>query len=163
MSRRNLPVPVLSDDLLQDLTEIESRVQACAAESRHLRTQRRRLFDPGYLYVAEFGSGVVKVGKAADARSRLRSHAKAGLVRSSWISLRHIGITETERQLIAFCEANGTLYGGREYFRDIAFAAARDHAELIVANALDDLRAEVEAERIDWADFRATFNSRCPS
>ena len=122
----------------------EQKIQEATAESRRLRTQLRQEFDPGYLYVVAFDSGVVKVGKAFNVASRLVSHAKAGLVRSSWSSARHRECSKTERQLIAFCNRLGTLHGGREYFRDLDFDLTCACAEWIVLNHrrrmyLDDL------------------------
>lgn len=112
--------------------EQEKKIQDGVAESRRLRAEMQRLFDPGCLYVVEFDSGVVKIGKAANAGSRLEAHAKAGLIRSSWASRYHLYCGKTERKLIAFCGERGTLHGGREYFRDIAFDLARDYAERVV-------------------------------
>lgn len=123
---------VLNDDTVLRLMECEVRIEACTDEGRRMRAELYRVFDPGQLYVAEFDSGVVKVGKARNAENRLAQHAKTGLVRASWTSPLHLECSKTERRLIAFCDEHGTLYGGREYFRDIAFDLARDHAERIV-------------------------------
>jgi hypothetical protein len=122
----------LSDDTVLRLMECEVKIEVCTGESRRMRAEVQRIFHPGHLYVAEFDSGVVKVGRAANAVSRLEAHAKTGLVRAAWTSPCHLYCNETERQLIAFCGEHGTLHGGREYFRDIAFDLARDHAERIV-------------------------------
>ena len=112
--------------------EQEQKIHDATAESRRLRAELRKLFDPGHLYVVAFDSGVVKVGKSANAEARIEAHAKAGFVRSAWSSPRHIECSKTERQLIAFCVRHGILHGGREYFRDIPFGLARDYAERIV-------------------------------
>jgi hypothetical protein len=123
--------------------EQERRIHEITVEARRLRVERRRLFDPGYLYVIQFDSGVVKVGKAENAKSRLAEHAKVGLIRSSWTSPRHIHCSRTERQLIAFCSEHGQLHGGREYFRDIDFSEVCAHASRVVRNA--QRRASVAA------------------
>jgi len=145
--------------------EQEKKIWDHVAESRRLRAERRRLFDPGHLYVAEFDSGVVKVGKADNAESRLAAHAKTGLVRSSWTSPRHLHCSKTERELIAFCNEYGTLHGGREYFRDISFEIARAYAFLVVQNALraDYLARLVSAVNGDmsktWAEAQACLEA----
>jgi hypothetical protein len=139
------------DTDLEWYVEQEKKIQECTAESRRLRTEMRKLFDPGCLYVVEFDSGVVKVGKTASAEGRLEAHAKAGLVRSSWASPYHLYCGKAERKLIAFCNEHGTLHGGREYFRDIAFTVACDYAERIVFGHrcriyLDDLTDAVNGD-----------------
>lgn len=129
--------------------EQERRIQACTADARRLREECKRLFDPGQLYVVEFDSGIVKVGRAGNAEARLAAHAKTGFIRSSWQSLRHPHCSKTERQLIAFCNEHGSLHGGREYFRDVEFEVVRTYADLIVRNAL---RREYLDELAEAAD-----------
>lgn len=141
MSQRRCP---RESPYADEYAAIEQRIHEYAETSRRLRAELYREFDPGYLYVAEFDSGVVKVGKARDADSRLRAHGKTGLVVSSWSSAYHLYCSKTERRLIAFCNDHATLYGGREYFRDITFDAASDYAARVVHHArcrlyLDDL------------------------
>jgi hypothetical protein len=128
--------PPISDESLDRLMAIEAKIQDHIAQSHRLRAQQRRQFDPGYLYVVEFDSGVVKVGKTVNAESRLAAHARAGLVRSSWASLHHLECSKTERQLVAFCTEHGTVHSGREYFRDLDFGLACACAERIVRDHL---------------------------
>ena len=145
--------------------EQEQKIQESVAEGRRLRSECQRLFDPGYLYVAEFDGGVVKVGKAVSAKNRLAAHAKTGLVRASWTSSHHIDCGKTERQLIAFCNEHGTLYGGREYFRDIAFGLACAYAERIVLNHrrrlyLDDLLDAADGdESVTWDEAQRRLDA----
>jgi hypothetical protein len=129
--------------------EQERKIQDSATEARRLRAERRRLFDPGHLYVVAFDSGVVKVGKADNAASRLAAHAKTGLMRSSWVSARHPHCSKTERQLIAFCNKHGQLYGGREYFREIHMGAVCTYADIVVRNALRRVYLESLIEAAD--------------
>lgn len=111
-------------------------IAAADYEARRQRVALRVRFDPGHLYVVAFDSGVIKVGKAGNAESRLAAHAKTGLIRASWTSPRHLDCSKTERQLIAFCNEYGHLYGGREYFTGIAFDHACAYAFLVVRNVL---------------------------
>lgn len=101
---------------------------------------RRRPFDAGHIYVVEFTSGVVKVGKAGSPKSRVASHAHharvhGGDVRGSWISERHHGVSVTERDLIAYCKKRGVLAFGKEYFRGVDFDDVRGYASLLACNA----------------------------
>lgn len=141
MTRKTTP-PALSQDLIDDLMTIERRIKDNGELVRRLRGERRRLFHPGHLYVVEFDESVVKVGRAENADARLANHAKAGLVRRSWISEHHIGTNKTEKQVIAFCNEHGTLHGGREYFRGIAFPVVCAYASLTVQVAQLDASVE---------------------
>jgi len=135
--------------VLDEMMAIQERIDEHDARGRRLRAERTRLFHPGHLYVVQFDSGVVKVGRADNVESRLKAHALTGLVRRSWSSPRHLHCNETERQLIAFCNEYGTLYGGREYFLDLPLDATRAYAALLVQNAL---RREYLDGLIDAAD-----------
>jgi hypothetical protein len=128
--RRNTRPPALSEELIRDLALIEARIQALS---------RRRSADHGHVYVIEFSSGVVKVGKAANPDSRLASHdlharIHGVQVTKSWASDRHSGYAKTERRLIKYCARLGVrIADGNEYFTDISFEAARDFAAQLVA------------------------------
>jgi hypothetical protein len=143
---------------LAPYAELDRKIQEHTAESHRLREESRREFDPGCLYVVAFDSGVVKVGKAGNAERRLAQHAKAGVIRASWISPRHIDCGKTERQLIAFCNEHGTLHGGREYFRDISFDLVRAYAGRVVL----DHRRSIYLDRLIDAvsgDMAATWEA----
>ena len=97
--------------------------------------------DVGHLYVVEFTSGVIKVGKAVGPKSRIASHSKFaaihgdGIVRS-WSSERHHGYSDSERDLITFCKKRGSRVFGHEYFRDVTFDDARIFAGLLAQRAV---------------------------
>jgi hypothetical protein len=138
----------------EELAAIEERIEERVAESRRLRSECTRLFHPGHLYVIEFDSGVVKVGRTGNPEARLKAHALTGLVRRSWSSRRHPHCDKTERQLIAFCNEHGTLYGGHEYFRHLPLDATRAYAALLARDAerrdyLDDLIAAADDD-LSW-------------
>ncbi len=87
----------------------------------HLRRCYRTELE-GYIYVIEFSSGTIKVGKAKNVSQRIGQHAKDArnhgitIVRS-WQSPAHTGRDGNEQQLIAFCwEQFGHPVSGDEYF-----------------------------------------------
>lgn len=107
-----------------------------AAEAKRLMAW----LDPGHIYVVEFASGVVKVGKSATPEVRIAIHTKlarahGGDVVGTWISAEHYCCGEAERELIDFCARFGDPVVGREYFR-IPFAHARTYASLVAANRI---------------------------
>lgn len=111
----------------------------------------------GHIYVVEFTSGVVKVGKAANPKARLATHTQlaevhGGGVKSSWISRRLVAYADAERDLIMLCSRRGRLVAGREYFA-IDAAEARTYASIIDHTRL---RAdEAPAELIELLDGEA--------
>lgn len=113
--------------------------------------------DHGYIYVIEFSTGVVKVGRSINPTQRLATHARVARVhgvdiRQSWISERHHGCRETERKLIEFCRRRGTQIDD-EHFRNIAFEEVRFVAQLLAEIATN---AELLASRVaDDAKRRA--------
>lgn len=125
-----------------------------AQDAKLLALRLERAKDLGHVYVIEFESGVVKVGRAVCPDSRLASHAgyaqvHGGGIRRTWISDRHEKHTETEAGLIALCKARGTTAFGREYFTGIAFETARDYATLLceqseVRRLMDESAAQLE-------------------
>lgn len=149
--------------------EQEKRIRESAAEVAVLRAEMQATFDPGFIYVVEFESYVIKAGKTANPAARLGAHAKAGLIRRTWVSDHHLQCGLAERELLAYCRRVGKLHGGKEYFRDISFETARQYAELVVrGRKLDDEREDVaEALRVmeqigiaraldkDWSDLHA--------
>jgi hypothetical protein len=143
MSRRNACVPALSEELMRDLMEIEERIQASSGR-RHVAD------DPGHVYVILFGTGVVKVGKAVNPRSRIAQHAMQARIHGveiaeSWTSGRHPRHGRTERQLIDHCASHGQrITAGNEYFTGLSFEAARDFAISLIAAVNGDMHATWE-------------------
>lgn len=108
-------------------------------------------FALGHIYVIEFSSGVVKVGKTTDPKRRLAAHASlarvhGGAIRASWMSQQICGYDDAERELIRLCAQVAGPVVGREYF-DIGLREALSLATLVEANRLaaidlpDDARA----------------------
>lgn len=145
MTRREV-----SAELLADLLAIEKRIEAATTSAAAARQQLRREFDPGHIYVIEFDSGVIKVGKTADPVGRLRAHGFAGFVRRSWFSERHIECGQSENALLAFCRKVGQLHGGREYFVGLSFERAQMFAEALAIQALLRMAQEISADRIAY-------------
>jgi len=108
---------------------------------RRIADETRRIeaeIAQGFVYVVEFTSGVIKVGKTADPAQRIANHTHlarvhGGDVRRSWISEEHYFCGRTERELIEYCTRVGELVAGREYFR-ADFRAVRTRASLLVVN-----------------------------
>ena len=104
----------------------------------------RGMADGGYLYVAEFSTGIIKVGKAKIPAIRLARHARHAqihnvVIRRSWTSPGHPGHSGTERNLIDFCKRRGDQVVGRgEYFRGVTFETAQKYAHLLVQLALHE-------------------------
>lgn len=116
--------------------EQEGRIQAADRESARLRWEMRRRFDPGHLYVVQFESGVLKVGKSARPEKRLANHAKTGPVVDSWVSAHHLGISVTEGEVIKYCNESGALFAGREYFSGLQFWPVVCRSMLVVDDAI---------------------------
>lgn len=145
--------PGLSDEAAAELVAIARKIAAHTARSRELRQQMRREFDPGYIYVVQFSTGVVKPGKAVDPENRLAHHARlaefhgAPVVRS-WVSEYHLGISKTERRLLRFCEATGRQLSG-EYFTSLLFDSAREYGQRVVYGALLRTHLDWMVEAVD--------------
>ena len=126
---RRAAAPVLSAELLRDLAEIEERIQA---------GRRRSPADEGHVYVLQFSTGVVKVGKAVGPATRLSHHTLQAKVHGvsvaeSWTSERHSDHSKTERRLIDYCASRGVrIAAGKEYFTGISFEDARDFAASLI-------------------------------
>lgn len=111
----SISIPFGDGELIADRLRVE-----------HLRGYYRPQLE-GYIYVIEFSSGTVKVGKAKDVAKRLGQHAKDArnhgitIVRS-WRSPVHTSRNENEQRLIAFCwEHFGHPVSGEEYFASADF------------------------------------------
>lgn len=144
--------------------EQEEKIHESTVRAAIARRQLRDVLDEGHLYVVEFTSGVVKVGKSVAPVNRLASHAKyaqihGGDISQSWTSERHRGYSATERQLIKFghSHSEAVVVSRGEYFRDLDFDNVQQYAELLVEHAiegalLDQRRRADDAERRDYLD-----------
>lgn len=91
----------------------------------------------GQLYVIEFSTGMVKVGKTGKGEARLDRHASdaapyGATIANRWISAVHAGYDATEDVLILRCAAEAEQVK-REYFRGITHARAVQLAEAVIA------------------------------
>jgi len=150
MRRRNAAPVVLSEELVRDLMEIEQRIQASTG-------RRQDPGDWGHVYVVQFSTGVVKVGKGVNPERRLANHSLQARIHgvaitASWTSVRHADHSRTERQLIDYCANHGTrIADGNEYFTDVSFEAARDSAARLIAAVNGDMNAT-------WEEAQAALN-----
>lgn len=115
----------------------------------------------GHLYVVEFTSGVVKVGKAENPAARLAAHARlaeihGGAVKATWTSRRLIAYATAEQELIELCARQGRLVSGREYFA-IDGDLARCLASIVDENRFlsDDEWSALQAEALRHGDLAA--------
>ena len=102
--------------------EFRKQLEADEAELAAETKRMWAIIDPGHLYVIEFDSGVIKVGKSAAPTARVARHARlarahGAAMRDHWISHLHFRAWYTEHQLIAYCSRVGQAVAGREYFR----------------------------------------------
>jgi hypothetical protein len=122
------------------VTDIDALI---AAEDAELAAEAKRLLAPlalGHIYVVEFGSGVVKVGRGTDPKGRVAAHTRlaevhGGTVRSVWISRELVGYRSAERSLLRLCARHGAPVVGREYFA-IDFRTVRNLASIVEVNSL---------------------------
>lgn len=87
----------------------------------------------GFLYVVEFGAGLMKVGRAWNPQTRLSSHAMTAEVWGSritraWVSQRMWNHGPVEREILDWCTKRYTAVGATEYFRQGDFDAAVEYA-----------------------------------
>lgn len=90
----------------------------------------------GYVYVLEFSSGVVKVGRTKRLEKRLGQHAQAAQVQRqrvqrSWVSPRHADYADSEQKLIDFCAGRWSLTSGSEYFADADYDEIAQFASIL--------------------------------
>lgn len=118
----------------------------------------------GYIYVIEFCSGIIKVGKATNPRSRIGMHASDAIrmgrqITRSWISSVHENYHDNELLLITYGNRRGTVTAGLEYFTGISYKVFRRYAKsLPVApldhashqRHLDELRKQAAAKVKAW-------------
>ena len=146
--------PYLTRDQLDKFGRMERRIQAATVREAIARRQLQARADSGHLYVIQFPTGALKVGKTASPLRRLRDHAEAAKVygveiANTWISPRHDGHSKTERQLIKFCADRGRLVRGKEYFADLGFEFVREYAEMTVTLSQAEASFAALAEACD--------------
>ena len=147
---RARPKTGISDETMRDLVAIDQRIQYYTEQSARLRRERKAQFDDGHIYLVEFSSGVLKPGKSSSPDSRLAHHARLGkfhgvTVTRTWLSVRHVGCSKTERQLLRFCEETATRLSG-EYFKDARFEIAQAFGEWVAGAAQTKFLAECAQE-----------------
>lgn len=142
MKTRKYTSAPLSAESLNKFIEHERRIAEGVAECRRLRSQIQRI-GYGHIYVIEFASDVIKVGRSFSPEARLAQHAEmakilgTGLTRS-WVSEKHISCNDTERALIQFGHHHGEAVrpsGRGEYFKGLDFGYAQEYAERLVLDA----------------------------
>jgi T5orf172 domain-containing protein len=79
-----------------------------------------------HVYVAEFSSGTIKVGRTKTPEKRLAEHKSAagqhGIdITEWWVSGAHKNYTENEAALITYCSARWNAISGKEYFAGANF------------------------------------------
>lgn len=90
--------------------------------------------DLGCIYVVEFGSGTVKVGRTVDPDQRMGHYERhaaihGDVVVTHWVSPRHANHVGNELLLIRYCTVNGRVIAGREYFQGVSFGDVKDFAK----------------------------------
>lgn len=76
-----------------------------------------------YLYLVEFNSGTIKVGRTRNPASRLKNHATTGRphgisVSRQWLSQPHRHAEDNERLLLKFCHSRFTSVNEGEFFEN---------------------------------------------
>lgn len=110
----------------------------------------RRREDGGYLYVIEFSTGVIKVGRTNDLDKRMNIHVKTAKlhlvsIARSWVSRRHLNFWENEGALIFYCrEIYGEPIVGNEAFANADFDDIKDMAESLPFDVILDPAGRVE-------------------
>ncbi len=121
--------------------------------AKHQETERRFAAHPsirrnrlgeGHVYIVEFTSGTVKVGKTTSPEQRLAHYRQTsaihgGSVLNHWMSPSHPGFHGNESSLIGFCRTHGERAVGKEYFRGLAFAEVLAFAQSLSYFSLVDL------------------------
>lgn len=98
-----------------------------------------------YIYIVQFGSGTIKVGKTKNPTSRLRTHAATARthgikVAAQWISQPITTAAENERLLIRFCNERFTSLNGGEYFAGAVIDEVLAFAERLSGDANKGVR-----------------------
>jgi hypothetical protein len=120
--------------------------------NQHDRDRYRRNFEQ-YIYVIEFTSGVVKVGRTNTPQKRLAKHARTAqshgvTISRSWFSTPHTGYGKNEMALIAFCAERWDISGGREYFGAADYEEIVQYANTLPMIALTEADIDKQAEHL---------------
>ncbi len=116
--------------------------------------------DYAHLYLIEFSTGVVKVGRTISPKERLATHTRSARIHGvdvlrSWVSERHHGCVGTERQLIDLCGRLGARVEA-EYFRGVPFDKVQMFALLLAGCAASKhalgVRTEEDRKRRAYLD-----------
>ncbi|MEV8639240.1 hypothetical protein AB0395_47055 [Streptosporangium sp. NPDC051023] len=124
MSEADFPSPQTSQQVCTTVIAGEQ-----TKRNQHVRDLYRATAER-YVYVVEFTTGVVKVGRAGHQTQRIADHGRTAekhgaAITRSWISTRHKEYAQNEIALIAFCAERWPLAGGKEYF------AGADYSEVV--------------------------------
>lgn len=98
----------------------------------------------GHLYVVEFSTGIIKVGRANKVEQRMKTHGNGAAlhlasIARSWVSRRHLNFIENEERLIFSCrEIYGEPFVGKEAFKDADFEGVRYMAECLPLQTVAD-------------------------
>ncbi len=103
----------------------------------------------GYVYVIQFDSGSIKVGRTTNPAARLKSHAATARtqgvgIAAQWVSQPIESASRIERQLIGFCNGRFPSVNGGEYFAGVVVGDVLAFAETLESSPGKTLRmAEV--------------------
>ncbi len=96
--------------------------------------RKQRDSEVASLYVVEFSTHVVKVGRSANPTARIEAHRRAAAkfgvsITQTWVSEPHPDSTPREAALIAFARLRYPQSGGDEYFEAADFDAVVEFAQ----------------------------------
>ena len=114
----------------------------------------------GHVYVLSLEGGIVKVGKSARPKERIKSHG-AGIgrfrrIEDHWISPSHLNYHENERALIEFLGVGGEV-GEGDYAAVVEFASSL-HFKVETQAEYQERRAHEQAA---FEKMMSAFTSRC--
>jgi len=98
------------------------------------------------VYIVQFNTGALKVGRTGDPAVRLKNYATHGRphgigVNGHWISQPHLGAKRTEEALVEYCRTAGTTLNDGEFFAGIETHDLLEYAmSLNVPEALGAIR-----------------------
>ena len=136
VAKRCLPVFEIFNEFFDDCLKgntfkIKSLKEKIVKEKIVIEDKRKQPFmqhvriNKYMLYVVLFDHGVIKIGKGINAINRVNEHARQARIFGR--KMIDFFIEEkpliTEEDLIRFCNKNGTLYDGNEYFTDLNYNA----------------------------------------
>jgi hypothetical protein len=87
-----------------------------------------------FLYIVQFDTGSIKVGRTANPVARLKAHAAAARtqgvqVTAQWVSQAVPAAPDMERKLLGFCSSRYASLNGGEYFASAVAQEVLTHAE----------------------------------